>query len=578
MVQRKIRQAIGGLLLSSFLWADTPYDIKKSYPSGSQVIQNGYLYEAKWWANPGQSPAGNYQHDWETPWKMLKKAASRPEAEKPPATAIPASLPPSSSSPSIPDSDNAYPDYAVGTPYKGGDIVRNKGKLYQCKPGITAAWCGGAAWAYAPGTGTAWSQAWSLLTEKERPSSLPSVSTTINQATSRSGSNNPTPTSSHPIPPTNSINRSAQTMDQREEELTGFSRMQKIKASIATLDNNLVNAIYPGAHTNPENVRRVEGIISSSSWDYLFPKRTSEYTYRHFLQAIGKFPAFCAIYKDGRDSDRICRRSLSTLFSHFTQETGGYNKQDNVPLWRQGLVHVREMGWSEDMKGGYNSECNPTVWQGQTWPCGTFPDGEFKSYFGRGAKQLSYNYNYGPFSDAVFGTPRTLLDNPEKVADTWLNIASAIFFFIYPQPPKPSMLHVIDGTWKPNNRDRSNGLTPGFGVTTQIINGGMECGGPTEMAQSQNRIDYYQNFALFLGVDIPHSEKLGCANMKQFDSEGAGAVNIYWEKDWSWSGETPDGKSYACKLVSYQTPYSALKKGDFTRCAQHHFPNIVITQ
>ena len=78
-------------------------------------------------------------------------------------------------------------------------------------------------------------------------------------------------------------------------------------------------------------------------------------------------------------------------------------------------------------------------------PCGKDKDGDFVSYFGRGAKQLSYNYNYGPFSEAMFGTVRTLLDKPELVADT-AEPASAIFFFAYPQPPKPSMLQVIDGT------------------------------------------------------------------------------------------------------------------------------------
>ncbi|WP_239698763.1 chitinase, partial [Salmonella enterica] len=92
-------------------------------------------------------------------------------------------------------------------------------------------------------------------------------------------------------------------------------------------------------------------------------------------------------------------------------------------------------------------------------------DGDFLSYFGRGAKQLSYNYNYGPFSDAMYGDVRPLLDKPELVADTWMNLASAVFFFVYPQPPKPSMLHVIDGTWQPNDRDKANGLVSGFGVT-----------------------------------------------------------------------------------------------------------------
>lgn len=54
----------------------------------------------------------------------------------------------------------------------------------------------------------------------------------------------------------------------------------------------------------------------------------------------------------------------------------------------------------------------------QTSPCGKDKDGDFVSYFGRGAKQLSYNYNYGPFSEAMYGDVRVLLDKPELVADT----------------------------------------------------------------------------------------------------------------------------------------------------------------
>ena len=349
--------------------------------------------------------------------------------------------------------------------------------------------------------------------------------------------------------------------------------MLAVKSSIATASNDLVEQITPGNSNNPQNVKRVESIVSGADWEFLFSKRAPEYTYRHFLQAIGKFPVFCGDYADGRDANAICRKSLATMFAHFTQETGGHTAHWEVPEWRQGLVHVREMGWDEQMRGGYNSECNPSIWQGQTWPCGTFANGDFKSYFGRGAKQLSYNYNYGPFSEAMFGTVRTLLDQPELVADTWLNLASSVFFFVYPQPPKPSMLHVIDGTWVPNQRDLANKLTTGFGVTTQIINGGVECGGSSEIAQSRNRISYYKSFADHLNVPIPANEVLGCAGMKQFDSAGSGALAIYWEQDWSWSSSSPDGKSYSCKLVGYQTPFSAFKKGDFAKCVKHHFPN-----
>ncbi|SUG16677.1 secreted chitinase [Salmonella enterica subsp. arizonae] len=112
--------------------------------------------------------------------------------------------------------------------------------------------------------------------------------------------------------------------------------------------------------------------------------RAPEYTYSNFLKAIGKFPAVCGTYTDGRDSDAICRKTLATMFAHFAQETGGHESWRDIPEWRQALVYLREVGWTEGQKGGYNGECNPDVWQGQTWPCGKDKDGDFLSYFGRG--------------------------------------------------------------------------------------------------------------------------------------------------------------------------------------------------
>lgn len=353
----------------------------------------------------------------------------------------------------------------------------------------------------------------------------------------------------------------------REAALTDRPLMAAVKASIATLDNAAVERISPLSQNNPSNVRRVESIVAEPDWEYLFPRRAPAYSYTNFLKAIGKFPAFCGDQSESDDPDAICRKALATLFAHFTQETGGHTPAWPEPEWRQGLVYLRELGWSEDMANGYGL-CDPGTWQGATWPCAVFPAGhpsagQFKSYFGRGAKQLSYNYNYGPFSEAMFGDVNTLLEQPNLVADTWLNLASAVFFYVYPQPPKPSMLHVLDGTWQPNDHDLANGLSPGFGATTQIINGGIECGGTTEHIQSQNRIDYYLEFAEHLNVPVPDDEVLGCANMQRFDSSGAAALPIYWEQDWT----APN----ACQLVSYQTPFSALQPGDYARCVEHHF-------
>ena len=106
------------------------------------------------------------------------------------------------------------------------------------------------------------------------------------------------------------------------------------------------------------------------------------------------------------------------MFAHFQQETAG-------------LFYTEEI-----QKGDYCA--TSSAWVTAAYPC--VPG---KQYYGRGAKQLSWNYNYGAFSRAMFGDARVLLERPELVADTWLNFASALWFFVTPQPPKPSMLQVL---------------------------------------------------------------------------------------------------------------------------------------
>ncbi len=357
-----------------------------------------------------------------------------------------------------------------------------------------------------------------------------------------------------------------------EAAKTSSTLFQQIKASIRTLDTAAVEAVQPGRAANPINVKRVERIVSNTDWQTLFAIRDASYTYTRFLQAIAKFPAVCDDYSDGRNADAICRKGLATMFAHFAQETGAHDPGSPIPQWRQGLYFLREAGCrDDDTSCGYNAECDPNTWQGQTWACGKNPNGTWKKYYGRGAKQLSYNYNYGPFSDAMFGTVRTLLDKPELVSDTWLNLASAVFFYVYPQPPKPSMLHVIDGTWKPNAADAAANISAGFGATINIINGGIECNSGTDKPQATNRISYYKSMANYLAVPVPNTEALSCATQKPFPNNGAGAQLLNWEQDWSYDSSRPDGKSYACKLVNYQTPFNALKSGDYVKCVEYYF-------
>jgi len=522
------------------------------YIAGDIVSYSGEDYKAKWWTQgniPGTEEYG--------PWELLEEGVTNPVEGN--VTNTEGSNTENTNNESTNTEETNTVETSTGTwssstVYVGSEVVVYNDVKYQ------AQW-----WTQGNVPGTEEYGPWKVVSDTTAVTSTETepVPTTPTVETNTSSGESGTETVEGTV--------SLSALEAKEATLTDTPLMNLTRASIRTLDNVEVELVSPLRTQNPTNVKRVESIITEAQWEYLFAQRSSEYTYTNFLKATAKFPAFCGDYDDGRDAESICRKSLATMFAHFGQETGGHTAGLEVPEWRQGLVHIREMGWDETMRGGYNSECNPDIWQGQAYPCGTFDDGEYKSYFGRGAKQLSYNYNYGAFSEAMTGDVKTLLDNPNLVAETWYNLASAVFFFVYPQPPKPSMLHTIDRTWTPNQNDKDSGLLPGFGVTTNIINGGVECGGSSEIAQSLNRISYYEDFSNYLDVPIESEEVLGCANMKQFGAEGAGALPIYWEEDWSWSSQSSDGRSYSCQLVNYQTAYSAFKDGDYVKCVEDKF-------
>ncbi|WP_315903219.1 glycoside hydrolase family 19 protein [Photobacterium sp. TY1-4] len=516
----------GTLFLSTGASATYPnYNPDAVYQSGDQVLYQGHLYEAR---QPVQNiiPAPGAESD---SWQWLGERSEQPQATL--AT--------------------SYPAYQASQIYVNGDRVSYNGQVYEAKW-----WTQGEAPDAPNSTGV-----WQHITADPGPGPDPDPGTPDNGIIGQN--------------PDGSYIMSKAFLDAKEATLTSSPQFDAVRASIKTRSNALVDTIVPGAASNPDNVKRVESLVSEQQWDHRFPERNAAYTYTNFLKAVGKFEGFCATYTDHRAaaSDAICAKSLAVMFAHFTQETGAHNPHSPNEEWRQGLYFVREAGCSDDVGScGYNSECAATNWQTEQWPCGTTPDGHYVKYFGRGAKQLSYHYNYGPFSDFIFNDVRVLLNNPDQVASTWLNLASAVFFFVYPQPPKPSMLHVIDGTWQPTATDITEKRTSGFGVTTMIINGGIECTLDTEKPQSVNRIKYYRGHAAALGVPIPADEQLGCAGMKPFKKTSDNSFGLYWENDWGYYKDNPGGASFACRIESgYQTAHTTLKQGDYAKCVQKYY-------
>lgn len=268
----------------------------------------------------------------------------------------------------------------------------------------------------------------------------------------------------------------------------------------------------------PENVKLVKGILTKARWDDLTTQMTkgdaailttaerASYSYDNFLRAIGKYPFFCGEQGVYTSLEEACRRELATVFAHAAQETGAHDPnlkesdgKTDLPQWKQAFSKVFEGNC-------YNTGCNTydpdfyyldskgeKIFPNAPCPVGYTCTGH---YYGRGAKQISYFYNYMGFSGQTLGNPQELLTNPDAVGKNgFLGLGSGIWFYMTPQPPKPSMHDVITGGggWHPSANQKGidvseepyvawdgtnmTGINPTdkFMTTISVINGGVEC-------------------------------------------------------------------------------------------------------
>ncbi|CAM0955616.1 unnamed protein product [Alopecurus aequalis] len=226
------------------------------------------------------------------------------------------------------------------------------------------------------------------------------------------------------------------------------------------------------------------------------------YTYDKFLEAAAAFPAFGGT-TEGLSTETRKREVAAFLGQTSHETTGGWPTAPDGPFsW--GYCFKQE----RDPPSNYCDTTKPE------WPCAPG-----KQYYGRGPIQLSWNYNYGQAGRAL-GVD--LLGNPDLVAtDTVVSFKTALWFWMTPQANKPSSHAVITGQWTPTAEDNAAGRVPGYGVITNIINGGIECGkGP--VAEVADRIGFYQRYCDNLGVDT--GSNLDCYNQGPFSPSGSSAA------------------------------------------------------
>lgn len=242
--------------------------------------------------------------------------------------------------------------------------------------------------------------------------------------------------------------------------------------------------------------------LNASTWNTLFPHRyalntggVDFYSFKAFEAAAEKFPGFLS----ERDTDGQ-KRELAAFLANIAQETSGGWAQAPGGYFKWGLYFDREGG-------------SPAAYVDNTKIA--YPPVQGQSYFGRGPAQISWNYNYGQFSQAWFGDKSVLLKEPDRVAtDPVLSFASAIWFWMTPQFPKPSCHSVMSGEWIPTADDLAKGRAPGFGATVNVINGGVECGTGRDMQKTLYRYQYYRYFCAYLHVSP--GENVTCTNQRPF--------------------------------------------------------------
>ncbi len=165
----------------------------------------------------------------------------------------------------------------------------------------------------------------------------------------------------------------------------------------------------------------------------------------------------------------------------------------NVWQETQGLVYKEEVDKSNDYCCPAGETRNGTVCP--TYGCpAPIPANATSAYFGRGAIQLTWNYNYKPAGDYV---GLDLLNHPEYVLNPGGAIAwkTSVWYWMVQNGPNTQTAH--------SGIMLSNG-TGGFGETIKSINGYYECpslgGNGSYTAQRDNRIAKYKLYCDLLHV------------------------------------------------------------------------------
>ena len=258
------------------------------------------------------------------------------------------------------------------------------------------------------------------------------------------------------------------------------------------------------------------------------------FNYEHLEAAALKFPKFLG---EGDKTTRL--KELAAFFANTSHETtGGWgdNYDDYTytnTRYGYGYCFPRELDVLTAANTYYGNYANYQTFGGGY----SAVSGQY--YYGRGPIQTSYPYNYGPLSNDYYGETdgHTLLNNPNLILQTGeLFWYAAIRFWMSPSGVKPSCHGSMIDNWDSETnisvaKRNANNLTMGFGLTVNIINGGLEAGNKTTntffkslsdtyyqtyLKKVKDRQGFYKTFCTYMGISYSN-DNLDCGSMYPFN-------------------------------------------------------------
>ena len=153
------------------------------------------------------------------------------------------------------------------------------------------------------------------------------------------------------------------------------------------------------------------------------------------------------------------------------------------------------------------------------------------------------------------------------IEDDLMYITSALWLYMTPFPPAPSIHDVVVGNFEPSEADMYYGMYPYFNITHLIRNGTEECNtNPFYTDTLHPRVSNYLYFLdqFYLMLEDEYSLFCYFENFTEFFSNGTADIMAFWR---------PSADEFRCELTKDKTEFNIFTKNDYKRCVCHHYGN-----